>query len=135
MNVEFGVLQNVFGRPATHSGFTFMGAAVELNGNGLSIELFLRDFARERLPAILARPIKHDYDAAWVRARLPHVFGLTPDLSQVEKSLLFVGFVAVAGGGSLALPFVCTDYYGRSGIMFSPEGPDEATKKKIASAF
>src|SRR4051812_32551559 len=74
MNVEFGVLQNVFGRPATHSGFTFMGAAVELNGNGLSIELFLRDFARERLPAILARPIKHDYDAAWVRARLPHVF-------------------------------------------------------------
>jgi hypothetical protein len=30
---------------------------------------------------------------------------------------------------------VCTDYYGRTGLMFSPEGPDQTMQAKIAAAF
>jgi hypothetical protein len=32
-------------------------------------------------------------------------------------------------------PFYCTDYYGQTGLLFSPLGPDEDTKKAIAGAF
>jgi len=135
MHVEFGELQNVFGKPATHGDFTFVPATVELEGNGFSTDFHLRDVAGERPPAILARPIKHQYDAAWVRGRLPHVFGFTPELSEVEKSLLDVGFVAIAAGGLVGFPFICTDYYGRTGLMFSPVGPDQDTQAKIAAAF
>lgn len=135
MRVQFGELQNVFGKPATHGDFTFVPAAVELDGNGFSTDFHLRDVAGERPPAILARPIEQQYDAAWVRARLPCVFGFTPQLSEVEKSLLDVGFVAVAVGTSIGIPFICTDYYGRTGLMFSPDGPDQGTRAKIASAF
>jgi len=135
MRVQFGTLQNVFGKPATHGGFTFVPAAVQLDGNGFSIDFDLRDAAGERPPTILARPIEHHYDAAWVRARLPRVFGFTPELSEVEKSLLDVGFVAVAAGSSVGFAFICTDYYGRTGLMFSPDGPDQDTQAKVAAAF
>jgi hypothetical protein len=135
MRVEFGTLQNVFGKPATQGGFTFVPAAVNLDGSGFSTDFYLRDSAGEQIPPILARPIEQQYDAAWVRARLPRVFGFTPELPEVEKSLLDVGFVAVAAGSSVGFPLVCTDYYGRTGLMFSPEGPDRVTQAKIAAAF
>src|SRR4051794_37098928 len=135
MQVQFGTLQDVFGKPATHDGFTFVPAAVELNGNGFSTDFYLRDSVGERPPAILARPIEQQFDAAWVRARLPPVFRFTPELSEGEKSLLDVGFVAVATGSSVGFPFECADYYGRTGIMFSPEGPVQDTQAKIAAAF
>jgi hypothetical protein len=68
-------------------------------------------------------------------ARLPRVFAFTPELAQIEKALLDVGFVALPLGSSVGFPFVCTDYYGRTGIMFSPEGPDQEARTQIASAF
>jgi hypothetical protein len=135
MHLQFGKLQNVFGEPATHNGFTFVPAKVELNGNAVSTEFYLSDVAGERSPAILARPIKQHYDAAWVRARLPRVFSFTPELSQIEKTLLDVGFVALPRGSLVAFPIVLRDYYGRTGIMFSPEGPDQGARTQIASAF
>jgi hypothetical protein len=135
MRGQFGKLLNVLGQPRTHAGFTFVPAAVELDGNGFSADFDLRDVAGERLPSVLARPIELQYDAAWVRARLPRVFGFTPELSEVEKSLLDVGFIAVAAGSLVGIPFICTDYYGRTGLMFSPDGPDQHTQAKIAGAF
>ncbi len=135
MRVLFGELQNVFGKPATHGDFTFVPAAVRLNGNGFSTDFHLRDAVGERPPAILARPIEQQYDAAWVRARWLRVFQIAPELSEVEKSLLNVGLVAVAVGTSIGIPFVCADYYGRTGLMFSPDGPDQDMQAKIAAAF
>jgi hypothetical protein len=135
MRIEFGTLQNVFGKAATAQGFTFVPAAVELDGNGFSTEFYLRDWAGQRPPAILARPIQQRYDAAWVRARLPRVFNLTPEKSGIEKSLLDVGFVAVPTESAVGFPFVCTDYYGRTGLMFSTKGPGQNTQEKIAAAF
>lgn len=135
MRVQFATLQNVFGKPATHGGFTFVPAAFELDGDGFSINFDLRDLTGGQPPAILLRPIENQYDAAWVRARLPQVFAFTPEESEGEKSLLDVGFVAVATGSSTAFPFVCADHYGRTGLMFSPDGPDQVTQAKIAAAF
>jgi hypothetical protein len=135
IRVQFGTLQNVFGKPARHDGFTFVPAAIQLDGESFSMGFYFRDLAGDRPPAILVRPIEFQYDAAWVRARLPRVFGFTPELSEVEKSLLDVGFLAVASGSAIGLPFTCTDYYGRAGLMFSPNGPDQDTQAKIARAF
>jgi hypothetical protein len=135
MRVEFGTLHNVVGKAATHDGFSFVPAMVDLNGHRFSFDFDLRDAVGERPPAILTRPIQEGYDAAWVRARLPRVFAFTPELSEVEKSVLHVGFVAVASGSTAGFPFVCTDYYGRTNLMFSPEGPDQDTQVKIAAAF
>jgi hypothetical protein len=135
LRVQFGTLQNVYGKPATHDGFTFVPAEVGLEGNGFSMDFYLRDSAGEPPPSILARPIEQGYDAAWVRGRIPQVFGFTPELSELEKSLLFVGFVVVATGRLIGFPFVCTDHYGRSGLIFSPDGPDAATQAQIAAAF
>jgi hypothetical protein len=135
MRIQFGTVQNVFGKPATHDGFTFVPAEFELDGNGFSTNYYLRDLVGEHPPAILARPIEQQYDAAWVRARLPRVFGITPALSEVEKSLLDVGFVAAAVRSSVGFPFICTDSYGRTGLMFSSDGPDQDTQAKIAAAF
>jgi hypothetical protein len=110
IRVQFGTLQNVFGKPATHGGFTFVPATIELDGDGFSTDFNLRDSVRQHPPAILARPIVQQYDAAWVRGRLPRVFGFTPEVSEVEKSLLDVGFLAVASGIPVGFPFICTDY-------------------------
>lgn len=119
----------------THGDFTFVPAAIELAGNCFVSEFDLRDAVGEHPPAILAHLIEHAYDAAWVRARLPRVFGFTPEPSEGENSLLDVGFVAVPSGNSVGLPFCCSDYYGRTGLVFSPDGPDRDTQAKIAAAF
>ena len=84
---------------------------------------------------ILSHPIEHYYDAAWVRARLPFVFNFTPEQSEAEKSLLQVGFVTVSTGSAVAWPFIYADFYGRTGIMFSPDGPEQETQSEMADAF
>jgi hypothetical protein len=117
MRIQFGTLLNVFGTPARQEGFTFVAAAVELAGDGFSSEFYLRDFAGDRPPPLLRRPLEQQYDAAWVRARLPRVFGFTPEVAEVEKALLDVGFVAIPEGKKMGFPFVCTDYYGRTGLI------------------
>ena len=47
----------------------------------------------------------------------------------------FSFIVAVEPGSSVGLPFICADYYGRTGLMLSPEGPAKNTQAKIAAAF
>jgi len=135
MRVDFGTLHDVIGRPASHSGVTFVPALVELDGTMFSTEFYLRDFAGPQPPVVLAGPMQQQFDAAWVRARLPVVFGFVPEVAEVEKALLDVGFVAVPERSSVGIPFVCTDYYGRTGLTFSPEGPDRAIQALIARAF
>jgi hypothetical protein len=135
MRIEFGTLQDVCGKAVVHGGYTFVPAEVKLAGNGFSHGFHLRDAVGAPPPAILANPIEAQYDAAWVRARLPRVFGFIPGDSDVEKTLLYVGFVAVPLESQTGFPFICTDYYGRTGLMFSPEGPDTETQTKIANTF
>jgi len=134
IRVQFGVIQDVIGIPRSFDEFKFVPALIELNGNGFRIGFKLADLIGGRAPAVLVAPLKGKYDVSWVRARLPTAFGFTPEVSEVEKSLLNVGFIAVTADMT-GIPFKCADYYGRTGIMFSPEGPDPALQQKVAEAF
>jgi hypothetical protein len=135
MRLEFGTLQRVCGNAVNHGGYTFVPAEVKLAGNGFSTGFHLADAASKPPPEILANPIEAQYDAAWVRARLPRVFGFVTEDSDVEKSLLNVGFVAVSAGNEVGFPFICTDYYGRTGLIFSPDGPNPETQSRLPLLF
>jgi hypothetical protein len=135
VEVRYGTLLNVHGRPVRHGGYTFMPADVALDGGSFSLGYRLGDHLGSSVPLALRRPVKEGFDAAWVRARIPGLFGFTPDVAEVEKALLETGFAAVAEEGAVCYPFVCTDHYGRSALMFSDDGPDEAVKRSIAAAF
>jgi hypothetical protein len=112
-----------------------MPADVELDGQSFRLDYRLLDHVWAQAPPVLREPVEHGFDAAWVRARIPNVFGITPEPARAEKALLEVGFVAVTEGEPVCYPFVCTDHYGRSALMFSREGPKEAAKRTIAAAF
>jgi hypothetical protein len=135
VEVRHGVLLNVFGTPARCGSYTIMPSDSKLNGRSFRTDYRLCDHFDVPVPSVLRYPVDQGFDAAWVRARLPSVFGFTPEPTEVEKTLLCVGFAAVTEGGSICYPFICTDHYGRSALMFSDEGPEEAVKRSIADAF
>jgi hypothetical protein len=135
VEVRHGTLLNVYGTPAQHGGYTFMPAYVELDGHSFSLDYRLCDHFGIQVPPPLLNPIRQGFDAAWVRARIPGLFGFTPEPAEVEKALLYVGFVAVTEGGAVCYPFICTDHYGKSALVFSDDGPEEAVKRSIADGF
>lgn len=135
MEVRHGTLLNVYGMPARHGGYTFMPAYVELDGGSFSLDYRLCDHLSSHVPPVLRYPIKHGFDAAWVRARMPSLFGFTSDPTELEKALLCVDFAAVTSDGAVCYPFYCSDYYGQSSLMFSDAGPEENVKKSIGHAF
>jgi hypothetical protein len=135
MKVRHATLLNVVGRPAKHARLTIVPAHVELEGQSFSPSFPLADLPSSRIPPILKRPIKEHYDVAWVRARLPHAFGIWPEPSEAEKTLLWEGFVAVPEGQDEALAFWCSDTYGKTSLMFSDAEKDEPAKEKVADAF
>src|SRR5688500_6019035 len=95
MEVRHGTLLNVYGTPVRHEGYTFMPAAVRLDGSSFGFHEHLAEHATSPLPPSLRVPLARGFDAAWVRARIPVRFGVTPELSEVEKTLLCQGFAAV----------------------------------------
>lgn len=135
MEIRYGTLLNVYGMPARYGSFTFMPAYVELDGDSFSHNYRLCDHLGLQVPPGLRHAVKHGFDAAWVRARIPSVFGFTPEPAEVEKALLYVGFVAVTEGEAACYPFICTDHYGRSALIFSDHGPEESVKRSIANGF
>ena len=135
MKVRHATLLNVFGRPAKHGGVTIVPADVSLAGKSFRTSFPLAELTADRIPPVLKRPIQEGFDAAWVRARLPHVFGFTPEPSEAEKTLLGSGFVAVVDGETEGVPFECSDYYGKTSLMFSDDETDEAAKERAATAF
>ena len=51
---NFGTLQNVCGRPAAHQGFTFVPAAIKLNGKSFSTGHYLRENMRDEQKLLYA---------------------------------------------------------------------------------
>jgi hypothetical protein len=134
LRIDYGGLVSVYGVPVRHGDFTFMPADVALEGTSFSLDYPLEDHNGVK-PFELRHAISEAIDAAWVRARIPSLFGNTPETSEAEKSLLYAGFVAVDVDCAAGYPFVCTDHYGRSALMFSDDGPEEPVKRSIARAF
>lgn len=135
MKVRHATLLNVFGRPAKFGGFSIVPAEVELEGRSFSPSFSLADLSAVQIPPILRVPIAKHYDVSWVRARLPHVFGISPEQSEAEKTLLWAGFVAVPDGEVEGVAFWCSDYYGKTSLIFSDAEDDESAKEKVAAAF
>jgi hypothetical protein len=135
MKVRHAVLHDAYGRAAKHGGFTIVPADVELDGTMFSPSFPLNEIPRERIPPVLRRAIAGQFDVAWVWARLPLAFGFMPDQSETEKTLLWQGFVAVLEGGDTGVPFLCSDYYGKTSLMFSGAESDEGLKNRVADAF
>jgi hypothetical protein len=135
VEVRHGTLLNVHGRPARSDGYIFMPAHVRLDGESCSLDHRLRDHRKAQETPVLRVPIARGFDSAWVRARIPTAFGFTPEPAEVEKSLIHLGFAAVDEGAAVCYPFHCIDHYGRSGLEFSDDGPEESIKRSIAEAF
>src|SRR5690242_10266700 len=98
MNVQNAKLHNVYGRAAKHGGFTIVPADVELEGMMFRRSFWLNQLPSDRIPPVLRVPLAEQFDVAWVRGRLPMAFGCTPEPSEVEKTFLLQGFVAVPDG-------------------------------------
>ncbi len=135
MRVRNAKLHDVVGRPAKQAGFTIVPAQVELDGMMFQPSFCLNELASERIPPVLRVPIEQQFDVAWVRARLPVVFGLTPEPSEIEKTFLNHGFVAVPEGSDEGVAFECSDYYGKTSLTFSDAEVDESLKARAADAF
>ena len=135
MNVRHAKLRNVYGRAAKHSGFTIVPADVELEGTMFRPSSRLNELPSDRIPPVLRVPVAEQFDVAWVRARLPVAFGCTPEPSEVEKTFLLQGFVAVQDGADAGVAFECSDYYGKSSLTFSQAESDESLKGRITDAF
>jgi hypothetical protein len=135
IEVVHGSLRTTYGEAVRHGGFEFVPADVQLNGHSFSLDFRLRDYVGDQAPSVVRIPVRHQFDAAWVFARIPKAFGMVSPPSEEEKSLVYQGFIAVAEGERAGYPFICTDHYGRSSLMFSAEGPGEPLRSSIASAF
>lgn len=135
LQVQHGTLINVYGTPVRSGGYLFMPADVELDGNSSSLNHRLEDQCDDRAHPALLGPVRRGFDAAWVRARIPRLFGFTPEPAEGEKALIDVGFVAVAEAGMVCYPFLCADHHGRSALGFSDEGPTRDIQRSIAIAF
>src|SRR5436305_7308208 len=105
MNVRHAKLQNVYGRAAKHGGLTIVPADVELEGMMFRPSFPLNQLPSDRIPPVLRVAVAEQFDVAWVRARLPMAFGCTPEPSEVEKTFLLQGFVAVPDGADAGIAF------------------------------
>jgi len=135
MRVRNAKLLDVFGRPAKQAGFTIVPAQVELDGMMFQPSFHLNELSSDRIPAVLRAPIQQQFDVAWVRARLPVVFGLTPEPSEIEKTFLHQGFVVVPDESDEGIALECSDYYGKTSLVFSHAERDESLKTRVANAF
>jgi hypothetical protein len=130
-NICYGELVDVYGRAAESKGLLFVPARIRLTGTRFSLEHYFQKHAK--FPRVCISELA---DAAFVRARIPSIFGYTPTYDDDhEKALLSDGFVAVLCDGKTAIPFECTDHYGRSALMFSADGPEDDVKQQVADAF
>ena len=142
LDVRGGRLRDVGGASHSMAGFKFLPAQVELSGTSFSPECLLSEHAaggdlHDEVRDLLDRKL----DAISVRARIKALFGIDSptENERVEKSLMAFAFAAVStgstGANTVAFPFECTDYYGRSNLFFSDAEPDDATRRAIGSAF
>jgi hypothetical protein len=134
VHIRFGTFDHALGRKADSDGWTFLPCIGTLEGDVFSTSHLLSDYIDvARAPTVLKRALAGGWDAAWVRARLSRAFAYEPAVAEVEKRLLSECFVASRGDD--AFLFECADYNGRTGLVFSPEGPAKAIQDTIAKAF
>lgn len=144
VDVQYGSLNQIFSRSCRHGDWSFIIADISLEGNGFTSEYNLRDVVPpEKFTPEVRELIAHKNDAIWVQARILKEFDWTvsPSEERMEKTLMEFPFLAAStdcstdGETVLAYPFICTDYYGRSNLIFSETFHDTGLKARIATSF
>lgn len=136
--IRHGLLLDVIGTPISHGAITFVPARVELEGTSFSPVFDLFDWCKSNgksVPGVL----HHGENAPWVLGRLMALFCTenTPQDDRCEKSCLETSFLAVLNNyDKVAIPFQCSDHYGRTSLFFSSQDqPSEKLQLLIASSF
>jgi hypothetical protein len=137
-DIRHGELIDVIGSPVRFEDVTFVPASTRLIGTSFSAQFNLIDWAREqqrKLPAI----VRGDENAAWFLGRLMYLFNTenVAEDERMEKTCFDVSFVAILSDASnIAVPFDCSDHYGRTSLMFSSDDePPLELRSRIADAF
>lgn len=137
-NIRHGELLDVVGPPRRTDDITFVPARVSLSGTWFQSAFYLKDCMGD-VPASTKAVVHPGDDAPWVFGRLMRLFATQqiPEEERDEKSCFFASFVAVLhNNANLAVPFECSDYYGRSALTFSTDDPpSEEVQKAIAERF
>jgi hypothetical protein len=136
MEIRYGKLNRTLGVAVRIGRWSLMAADVSLEAGGVLAAFPVAEYCETNGcgSPMLLKAIEGRCDAAWVRARIPAVFGFTPPLAQVEKALLDVGFIAIDMETSPleAIPFSCTDYYGRTRLEFADDDDDRSSEVALA---
>ena len=140
IQVRFGELEDVIGRARQWDDVAIVPATIRLTGNPMTNGSELEDYlAAHKVPAETKALIRPGEDAPWVCGRVQRVFSLpqVPEEDRAEKSCMQFGFLgAIPHEGQLVgIPFECTDYYGRSMLIFSGDAPPQSFIDRIAGAF
>lgn len=137
LEIRFGTLKDVLGQAVAHHGIRFVPAKVDFSGyeNGPT----LADAAAASDASVRA-VVNPGEDAPWVSGRIQRVFlqRQIPEEDRGEKCCMWFTFLAVTidGDSAVAIPFVCSDHYGKSLLLFGDvPAPDAATMQTIADAF
>jgi hypothetical protein len=139
IEASFGRVLELIGPDRERSRITFTPARIELSGSMFTPRHPLVEWLKATQRELLSE--LGTFDAVWVRGRITHLFGvhsLDAD-DRPEKSFSFFSFVAVVDDGTkqIAVPFECSDSYGRSALTFSeePESPPPGLMALISAAF
>ncbi len=137
-NIRHGEFIDVDGPPQRHNDITFIPARIALSGTWFQSAFDLKDCVSD-FPAGTKAIVHPGDDAPWVLGRLMRLFATQqiPEEDRGEKTCFYSSFLAVLhNNGNLAVPFECSDYYGRTALTFSTDdSPDEEVRKAIANSF
>jgi hypothetical protein len=137
VQIRFGDLIRVYGRPAKMEGHTFCAADIDMYDEPEGIQdhrFYLADYVGSNASPALRSAIRGGYDISWTIARIMRVFFIEPDTAEYGR-VLNQGFVAVPEGLTTGYPFRCRDHVGRSHLQFSVEETAGETCGAIAGAF
>jgi hypothetical protein len=144
LTVRHGWLHEVSGTLVTWDGVSIAAARIALKGHSFSRTHTLAEhITRQDLPREVRSLMLNGYDAPWVRGRIERLFYTALTLNheeRLEKSGLQATLIAVVCQGDdslIGVPFSCTDYYLKSGLMFSEteDPPPGELADRIAAAF
>ena len=142
LHLRHGKLIGLRSEAVLSSDWSFVVASIKLEGDVFYPSSPLAHYVDSLwIDAQPAELLSRGLDAIWVRARLKSIFGVdsTPENERIEKSLSSYAFVAVKDddddGVSLAIPFDCEDYYGKTRLCFSPHETDSELMESVAYDF
>jgi hypothetical protein len=140
IDIRYGEFKDVLAHPRQLNNVTLIPAVIGLTGPMLTNGSFLDEYLqKQRLPVEVRALIRLREDAPWACGRIQYLFSLpqVPEEDRGEKCCMAFEFLAAleVDGKLTGVPFWCSDYYGRSVLIFSGAAPPEDVINTIAAAF